>query len=146
MSGGPRRNDDGVLQRGGKSKTRERQSATEALLQLERNVLSPLAEMTLAPVTFSTTSTSISLVFHSCRVHICLRDKGPFGSGLSGLDLFFNSATRCNQNLSSKYPERTRTGRGPRCFLYFCFSHLQISTFVPLSLQSPVVLTHLLMS
>lgn len=87
--------------------------------------------------------TSISLVFHSSRVHICLRDKGPFGSGLSGLDLFFNSATRCNQNLSPEYPWRTRTQRGPREMLSLLWiSHLQIKTFVPLSLQSPVVHTH----
>lgn len=63
LSGGPCRDDDGVLHCGGKSKRREWQSPAEALLQLERNVLSPLAEMTLAPVTFSTTSNQSVLFF-----------------------------------------------------------------------------------
>lgn len=42
-----------------------------------------LAEMRLNPVTFSPASHHSLLVFHSFWVHICLRDKGPFGLWLT---------------------------------------------------------------
>lgn len=143
LSGGPWRNDDGVLHRGGKSKGREWQSPAEALPQLERNVLSPSAEMTLAPVTFSTTSHQSVLFFILAGYTSAseIRDLLVLGSPDSTFSsILQQGAIRiCPQNTQREHGQREVL---QRCFLYFWISPLQISTFVPLSRQSPVVLTH----
>lgn len=88
----------------------------EAVLPRKRNVLSLSAEMTLGPVTFSTASHHSVLFFilpgYTSASEI--RDLLLLGSpSPPGLNLFSYSATRCNQNLSPKYPKRAPPWRGP---------------------------------
>lgn len=147
LSGGPCRNDDGVLHRGDKSKRREWQPPAEALVLLERNVLSLSAEMTLAPVTFSTTSHQSVLFFILAGYTSAseIRDLLVLGSPDSTFSsILLQGAIRiCPQNTLREHGQKEVP---QRCFLYFLISHHQISTFVPLSLQRPVVLPHWLMS
>lgn len=107
---------------GGKSKMRRRrwQSPGEALLQLEGNVLSLSAEMTLAPVTFSTTSHQSVLFFilpgYTSASEI--RDLLVLGSPDSTFSSFLlQGAIRiCPQNIHGEHGHREVP---ERCFLYF---------------------------
>lgn len=74
------------------------------------------AEMTLARNLFPC-FTSLSLVVHSFRVHICLRDKGPFGPrhvsrSPLGLNLFTDACNLCKCKLKF-----TSNNRGERCYI-----------------------------
>lgn len=137
LPGGRCRNDDGVLRHGDESERRECASPAKAPLQLERNVLSPSAGMTLALVTFSATSRQSVLFFilagytSASEIRDLLVPSSPDSTFSS---ILLQGAIRIRpQNTEREVPQRS----------YFCFwiSPLQMSTFVCLSLQSPVVLT-----
>lgn len=111
-------------------------------LRLERNVLSLSAEMTLAPVTFSTTSHQSVLFFILPGYTSASEIRGllVLGSPDSTFSsILLQGAIRiCPQNTRGEHGHR---GPGEGLSLLW-IRHLQIKTFVPLSPQSPVVHTH----
>lgn len=100
------------------------------------------AEMTLAPVTFSTTSHQSVLFFilpgytSASEIRDLLVPGSPDSTFSS---ILLQGAIRiCPQNTRG---ERGHRGAGERLSLLW-MRHLQIKTFVPLSPQSPVVHAH----